>query len=109
MKYSDLKPIFEAAYQKDQSDFISLKNKETQLKKVHQNILNSHAAKPESSRTIEAALLANNHHKWKELQAREITRQVFEMQPKIETAKRNLKRSFGRLEALRAAMGVKDR
>ena len=102
MNEKDLLPALDAVYQRDQATLRKLNSRIAELEgersKLHEPL--QHSAK--HSNHFEHAKATNSYLNWQEIRLREISHMVFELQPELNDAKQQLKKSFGRIEALKA-------
>lgn len=99
-------PALDAVYQKDQAHFANLKRRLGDLQRRIAELNTPSIHEQKEQRGIESDIIANKHREWREQESLKISRAIFELQPDLEAAKFKLKKSFGKLEALKAI--IKD-
>ena len=103
MSIAKLVPLLNAAYQRDQSAFNLIRVKVAALEAQVSKLRKFEQPLSDDSTSFEQSHAWSNHLKWREAEARRLMRLVFELQSDLQNARQQLKKSFGRLEAARAA------
>lgn len=101
MKTTTLIRALDATYQTDLVRFTALRSRLATLDSKRTELLSPVRHGEQVAVDLELAGIASRHLGWRQREAHKLSRAIFELQPELAAAKQKLKKSFGRLEAMK--------
>ena len=93
--------VLETVYQADLLKLTELRNRQTVLENERARLQESLLFDHQIECSLELVGTTSRYLGWRRTEARNKSRMIFALQPKIMEAKNKLKKSFGRLEAVK--------
>ncbi|MEP3347206.1 MAG: hypothetical protein ABJN34_06695 [Litoreibacter sp.] len=108
MKLKDIEPHLTAVFNSDQAKLTDLRRRQLDLELTKTELSNSFNLAHEEAISFEQSVDESRYQNWKRQEIENLDRSINELQSGIDTSKKNLKRSFGKLEALRHVLEGDD-
>jgi len=93
--------VLETVYQADLLKLTELRNRQTALEKERTRLQEPQLFDHQIECNLELIGATSRYLRWRRIEARNKSRMIFALQPEITEAKNKLKKSFGRLEAVK--------
>lgn len=104
MKASDLIPLLEAKYKKDQAKLARVNARVANIVSQRMELSSPLPSDPSLQNSIFTSRARAHHIYWRNLEVKKLLALELEIRPELNVAKAALKLSFGRLEALKSAI-----
>lgn len=101
MNSKALVQVLDTVYQGDLMKLTELRNRQTALEKERARLQEPLLFDHQIECSLELIGATSRYLGWRRIEARNKSRMIFALQPEIVEAKNNLKKSFGRLEAVK--------